>query len=124
MTGHDGPFFGADDMGDAGHVPDYDVVVADGAVFGSPLGQAVIDLIAGGIHACGVFFIFCILGYPELVVEEAGLFADDGTRRHEGYGLCAGHQHIAGVLSEAVVLAGVHDMPAAGAFIVDIALRL
>lgn len=99
MTGHNGPFFGADDMGDTGHIPNDDIVVADGAVSGRPLGQPVVDLIAGGVHACRVFFIFRILGHPELVVEEAGFFADDGARWHEGCSLCARHQHIAGMLS-------------------------
>jgi hypothetical protein len=32
MTGHDRPLFGPDDMGDAGHVPADNVIVADGPV--------------------------------------------------------------------------------------------
>ena len=82
VTGHDGPFFGPNDMGDAGHVPDDNIIIGDGAVFCGPLGQAVVDLVTGGIHAGGVFFIFRVLRHPELVVEEAGFFADDGTRGH------------------------------------------
>ncbi len=124
MTRHDGPFFGSHDVGDAGHVPDDNIVVVDGAVLSRPLGQAVVDLVAGGVHTGRVFLVFRVLRHPELMVEEAGFFANDGTRRHEGCGLRAGHQHIAGMLSQAIVLIGVHDVPAAGAFVVDVALCL
>ena len=124
MAGHHVPFFRPNDMGDTGDVPEDDIVVADGPVLSRPLFQSVIDFVAGGIDARRIFFTVTILGDPELVIEEAGLFSDDRARWHERLSLAARHEHVAGMLTEGVMDVGIHDMPAPGALIIDIPLRL
>ena len=66
MAGHHRPFFGPNDMGDTGDIPEDDIVVADRPVLSRPLFQSAIDLIAGGIDPRGIFFAVAILGNPEL----------------------------------------------------------
>src|SRR5260221_4680528 len=123
VGGHDRPFFRAYDVGDAGDVPDDDIVVGNRPVAGGPLGQAVIDFVAGGIETGWIFFALIVLGYPKLVVEEAGFLTHDGAGRHKGLCLAAGHEHISDVLAKGIVDLVVLDVPAAAAFIVDGSLR-
>ena len=97
MAGHHGPFFGPNDMGDTGDIPEDDVVIADGPILSGPLFQSAIDLVAGRIDPCRVFFAIAILSDPELVIKEAGLLSDDGARWHEWLSLAARHEHITGI---------------------------
>src|SRR5258708_2183866 len=112
MTGHDGPFFRPDNMRDAGHVPADDVVVADGPVLCRPLFYPIIDFITGRVVAGGVFFSILVLSDPELVIEEASLFTQDGTRGCKRRRLPAGHEHITRMLPQRIVDRVVHNMPA------------
>src|SRR5579872_500285 len=111
MAGHDGPFFGPDDMGDAGHVPADDIVITDGPVLCRPLFYPIIYFIAGGVFTGGIFFLVLVLGHPELVVEEAGLFPKNGSGRCKWSGLTAGHEHIPRMLTQSVFDVVVHDVP-------------